>query len=176
VPSVDRSGVFGRAKKVYLPAATPPLMNGADLGERWRRVLDDTEATAAEYRDRGWEALACHPGDVNPVPDAARLDVLLPGPEFDEASELFAEAAVEAVQVYAAPGNGTALRLVVAESPAAERAVCVPAYLSDGDRRRFEPAVREAGQLTVRLRPLDDRDRVEFAVGEPDLFFRSHEE
>jgi hypothetical protein len=74
-------------------------MSRADLGERWRRVFDDTEATAAEYRDRGWEALALHPGDVNPIPDEARLHVLLPGPEFDEANDLLSDAEIGSVRV-----------------------------------------------------------------------------
>jgi len=77
-------------------------MSRADLGERWQRVFDDTEATAAEYRDRGWEALALHPGDVNPIADEAQLHVLLPGSEFDAVNELLSGVPIESIRVYAA--------------------------------------------------------------------------
>ncbi|KDS91516.1 hypothetical protein FK85_01245 [Halorubrum saccharovorum] len=147
-------------------------MSRADLGERWQRVFDDTEATAAEYRDRGWEALALHPGDVNPIADEARLHVLLPGSEFDEVNDLLSGASIESVRVYAAAGETASYRLVVAEDPAAEIAVCVPTFVLDSDSEALEAAAADAGQLTLRLRPLDDRDRVEFAVDDPELFFR----
>ncbi|PHQ39702.1 hypothetical protein DJ69_04895 [Halorubrum persicum] len=147
-------------------------MSRADLGERWQRVFDDTEATAAEYRDRGWEALALHPGDVNPIADEARLHVLLPGSEFDEVNELLSEAAIGSVRVYAAAGETVSYRLVVAEDATAEIAVCLPTYVLDSDEDALEAAAADAGQLTLRLRPLDDRDRVEFAVDDPALFFR----
>ncbi|WP_144924764.1 DUF7529 family protein [Halorubrum salsamenti] len=147
-------------------------MSRADLGERWQRVFDDTEATAAEYRDRGWEAIALHPGDVNPIADEARLHVLLPGSEFDETNELLSGVAVESVRVYAAAGETASYRLVVAENATEERAVCVPTFVLDSDAEALEAAATEAGELGIRLRPLDDRDSVEFAVDDPELFFR----
>ncbi|EMA62845.1 DUF7529 family protein [Halorubrum kocurii] len=151
-------------------------MSRADLGERWQRVFDDTEATAAEYRDRGWEAVALHPGDVNPIVDAARLHVLLPGSEFDEVNDLLGDASVESVRVYAAAGETAAYRLLVAENAASETAVCVPTFVLDSDRETLEAAAADAGEVRIRLRPLDDRDRVEFAVDDPDLFFRAPSE
>jgi len=151
-------------------------MSRADLGERWQRVFDDTEATAAEYRDRGWEAIALHPGDVNPIADEARLHVLLPGSEFDEADELLSGVQIESVRVYAAAGETVSYRLVVAESETAEIAVCVPTFVLDSDREALEAAAADADRLTLRLRPLDDRDRVEFAIDDPDIFFRDPEE
>jgi hypothetical protein len=33
----------------------------------WDEVVDDMEATAAEYEEAGWDALLLHPGDVTPV-------------------------------------------------------------------------------------------------------------
>ncbi|WP_433625935.1 DUF7529 family protein [Halomicrococcus sp. NG-SE-24] len=35
--------------------------------EFWDEVVEDMEATAAEYEDAGWDALLLHPGDVTPV-------------------------------------------------------------------------------------------------------------
>ncbi|MFC6725160.1 hypothetical protein ACFQE1_12435 [Halobium palmae] len=42
-----------------------PLSGALDA---WERVVDDMEATAAEYREEGWETLELHPGDVTPIP------------------------------------------------------------------------------------------------------------
>ena len=151
-------------------------MNGSGLDEQWERVFDDTEATAAAYRDRGWNALALHPGDVNPVPDAARLHVLLPGAEFDEANDLLDGAAIDSVQVYAASGETATYRLVVAECTAPELAVCIPTFVRDADREAIETAATDAGELVVRLRPLDDRDHVDVAVDDPELFFAAPSE
>ncbi|TKX52682.1 hypothetical protein EXE44_18055, partial [Halorubrum sp. SS7] len=68
-------------------------MNGTDPGPRWGAVEDDAESTAAAYRERGWTAIAGHPGDVNPVDDDARIDVLLPESEFDAALDAVGDAA-----------------------------------------------------------------------------------
>jgi len=146
-------------------------MSMAELGDRWREVLDDTEATAAEYRDRGWEALAVHPGDVNPVPGAARLHVLLPGSEFDAANELLGGVRIDSARVYAAAGDSVRYRLLVAENADREIAVCVPTYVFESTVEELDAAARDAGGLGIRLRPLDDRDHVEFTVADPDLFF-----
>jgi len=146
-------------------------MSMTELGDRWREVLDDTEATAAEYRDSGWDAIAVHPGDVNPVPGAARLHVLLPGSEFDAVNELLDGAGIGSVGVYAAAGDSVRYRLLVAENADREIAVCVPTYVFESAVEELDAAARNASGLGVRLRPLDDRDHVEFAVADPDLFF-----
>jgi len=61
---------------------------------------------------------------------------------------------------------------VVAENATAEVAVCVPTFVLDSDDEALEAAATDAGELVIRLRPLDDRDRVEFAVDDPGLFFQ----
>ena len=141
------------------------------LNERWEDVLADADATAAEYRDRGWEATVVHPGDVNPVPDAGRLDVLLPGPEFDELRDRMEGIDVDTFRVYAARQSGVAFRLVVAEDGDGGFALCVPTYLADPDAAPLEHTATSTGTLVIRLRPLDDRDVVDVEVTEPALFF-----
>ncbi|ELZ58959.1 MULTISPECIES: DUF7529 family protein [Halorubrum] len=150
-------------------------MNGADPGPRWGAVEEDAESTAAAYRERGWRALTAHPGDVNPVPDTARIDVLLPGSEFEEALSAVEDAAIDGVDVYAGAAGGVAYRLVVAIDEAAEVVLCVPTYLRDGDLASLRAAAEASGSLTVRLRPLDDRDHVEIAVDDPAVFFDAPE-
>lgn len=148
-------------------------MSVTDLGKRWTQALNDTETTAAEYRDRGWDAIAVHPGDVNPIVDAARLHVLLPGSEFDAVNERLSGASIDSVGVYGADDGSVLYRLLVVESAEREIAVCVPTFVRAADVDDLEAAVAERGALGVRLRPLDDRDHVEFTVDTPDLFFRS---
>ena len=146
-------------------------MRRTDPGERWGDVVADSDATAAEYRDRGWTTVAAHPGDVNPVPDAARVDVLLPGSEFEEANAVVGDADIDAVRVYAAAAAGVEYRLLVAEDGDASVAVCVPTYLGTDELAELRAAADAAGALTVRLRPLDDRDVVEIDVTDPTVFF-----
>jgi hypothetical protein len=146
-------------------------MGRTDPGGRWGDVVADSDATATEYRDRGWTAVAAHPGDVNPVVDAARIDVLLPGPEFEEASAAVGDADVDTVRVYAAAAAGVEYRLVVAEDGDAEVAVCVPTYLGADELDALRAGADAAGGLTVRLRPLDNRDVVEIGLTDPAVFF-----
>lgn len=146
-------------------------MNRDELTERWNSVLADTDATAEAYRDRGWTALALHPGDVNAVVDAARLHVLVPGSEFDEANETIDPDALDAVQVYGATAGSTRFRLVVAENEADQIALCVPTFVLGSEAADLRDAADRAGGITIRLRPLDDRDHVEFAVADPSVFF-----
>ncbi|PSQ55435.1 hypothetical protein BRD22_09240 [Halobacteriales archaeon SW_8_68_21] len=146
-------------------------MNGADPGPRWGVVEEDAESTAAAYRERGWRALPAHPGDVNLVADAARIDVLLPGSEFETALSAVEDAAIDGVDVYAGAAGGVAYRLVVATDEAAQVVLCVPTYLPDDDLASLRAAAEASGALTVRLRPLDDRDHVEVEIDDPAVFF-----
>lgn len=146
-------------------------MNSAELTERWNDVLADTDATADGYRDRGWTAIALHPGDVNAVVDAARLSVLLPGSEFDEVNESVDPDALDSVHVYGATAGSTRFRLVVAENEDEKLAVCVPTFVLGTEAEDLRAAAERADGITIRLRPLDDRDHVEFSVADPDVFF-----
>ncbi len=146
-------------------------MSSAELTERWNDVLADTDATAQAYRDRGWTAIALHPGDVNAVIEEARLHVLLPGSEFDEANEHVDPETLDGVRVYGANEGSTRFRLVVAENGTEEVAVCVPVFVLGTETEDLRDAAERAGGITIRLRPLDDRDHVEFGVTDPDVFF-----
>ncbi|GAB6879252.1 hypothetical protein JCM17823_15260 [Halorubrum gandharaense] len=146
-------------------------MSDHTLDERWQDVLSDTDATVEEYRDRGWDALALHPGNVNPVSDAARIGVLLPGSEFDELRERMDAVEIDTFRVYAAGEGGVDFRLVVAEDSDREFAVCVPTFLVTGEAEGLREAAVEAGGLTIRLRPLDDRDVVELTLTDLGPFF-----
>ncbi|WP_418281549.1 DUF7529 family protein [Halorubrum sp. DTA98] len=146
-------------------------MSERALNERWDDVLADADATVAEYRDQGWEAIGVHPGDVNPVADAGRLDVLLPGSEFDEVRDRMDAVDIDTFRVYAAYQSGVGFRLVAAEDADSGFALCIPTYLADPDAEPLRRAAMEAGEFIIRLRPLDDRDVVELTLSDPEPFF-----
>ena len=150
-------------------------MDGPAPGPQWGAVEEDAESTAAAYRERGWTAVAGHPGQVNPVADAARIDVLLPESEFEASLSAVEEAAIDGVDVYAGAADGVAYRLVVATDEASEVALCLPTYLAGDDLAALRAAAEASGALTVRLRPLDDRDHVEITVDDPAVFFDAPE-
>ncbi|SNR59504.1 DUF7529 family protein [Halorubrum vacuolatum] len=143
------------------------------LDSRWADVLADTDATVEEYRERGWDALSVRPGDVNPIEGDARLDVLIPGSAFEDVSERMAEVEIDAFRVYAAAEAGVTFRLVVGEDETSEFACCVPTFLFDEDAGPMRMAADTHGSLTIRLRPLDDRDVVELQLMEPEVFFEA---
>lgn len=147
-------------------------MRRIDPGERWGDVVADSDATADAFRERNWTALAAHPGDVNPIADATRVDVLLPGSEFDAAKDAIGDIAIDAVRVYAAAADGVEYRLVVGEDADAGVAVCVPTYFGTAEFDALRAAVGDDGTLTIRLRPLDDRDVVEIELTDPGIFFQ----
>lgn len=151
-------------------------MSRSDLNERLKDVFDDADAIAAQYREQGWDAIAVHPGDVNPVTEEATLYVLLPDPEFNKSTELLSDRNIDQIRVYAAPDGKISYQLVAAEDTDEEFALCVPTYVLPSDMNSFKSKVMEAGSLGVRLRPLDDRDYLEFALEEPELFFQSNGE
>ena len=143
------------------------------MDERWGDVLADTEGTAEEYREQGWDALRVRPGDVNPIEGEARLDVLVPGDEFDAVRERMDGVAIDAFRVYAAAEGGVTFRLVVGEDADAGFALCIPTFLFDRDAGPMRAAADSQGALTIRLRPLDDRDVVELRLDDPDIFFEA---
>lgn len=144
-------------------------MNGGSSLGRWSDVISDSEATAADYRERGWKAIAVHPGQVNPIIAERRLDVLLSGSAFDEVHSSTVDATIDTVRVYAAEETGVQYRLVVAEDTDASLAICVPTYLSRSDLVQLRGA-GESEPLTVRLRPLDDHDVVDITLSDPAVF------
>lgn len=137
----------------------------------WQAVLDDAEVTAAEYRERGWEATVVHPGDAVVVDSERRrgLDVVLPDPEHDALASLVEAHEFDDVEVFRATDEGLVYLLVVERATAAEVAVLVPAYYDPGSSQSALDAVREDGELTLFCRSLGD-DVVEFVHDDPSPF------
>ena len=43
--------------------------------EGWQAVIEDAEATAEEFRERGWETLVLHPGEGGELRSADRGEI-----------------------------------------------------------------------------------------------------
>jgi hypothetical protein len=141
--------------------------------EFWGDVVADMEATAVEYRDRGWETLELHPGDVTIV-DGERtgIDVLLPDDEYRELESTLADSvSFDGYQVYRAARGGTTFAVVAVEDTDAEIAVVYPVYysFSKPQVRAVIRNARHAGMLRSYLRRLDG-DFVELVHEDPDPF------
>ncbi|WP_336035410.1 DUF7529 family protein [Halobacterium yunchengense] len=151
------------------PAGGTPTQVQASEG--WQAVIEDMEATAEAYRDRGWTTLELHPGDAVLVDSELRtgLDVLLPGPEYEELEALAADASFGEVDVFGAESGGTYYLLVVEKAPESETAVFVPAYYDAGGSRETLEAVQADGELRLFCRRLND-DYVEFVHQHVDPF------
>lgn len=143
----------------------------------WEDVLSDTAATAAEFEERGWEALTLRPGDVTALAgedvDRPGFDVLLPDDEFEDLLATVEDATFDAYDVYATVAEGTAFLLVVMQDAERETAVLFPVYYRrDGDSvEELREHAEETGTVRTLLRRLR-RDRVvTFEHDDPELFF-----
>ncbi|WP_144923895.1 DUF7529 family protein [Halorubrum salsamenti] len=139
--------------------------------EGWPAVIEDMEATAAEYRDGGWTTLELHPGDSVLVDSDRRtgIDVVLPGPEFENLESLVEERSFRDVEVFRAEGDGLMYLLVVETDPETETAVFVPAYYDPSAAAETIESIREEGTVTLFCRRLND-DTVEFVHNDPAPF------
>jgi hypothetical protein len=140
--------------------------------EHWEDVVDDMAATAATYRERGWEAVELHPGDVHPTAggDSWGLDVVVPDDEFPtvEAAVEADDAAFDSSQVFRAAAGGVVFAVVAMEDTAREMAVLVPVYLGLDESADTRRRAREEGELPVRVRPLVEGPAVRFTLRDPD--------
>ena len=141
------------------------------VGKGWSAVIEDMEATAAEYRERGWETLELHPGDSVLVDSDRRtgLDVVLPGPEFEELESLVDDRQFRDVEVFRAEGDELVYVLVVELDSESETAVFVPAYYDPSQSAETIESIREAGAVRLFCRRLND-DTVQFVHDDPAPF------
>ncbi|QLG60773.1 DUF7529 family protein [Halorarum salinum] len=154
-------------------AGSHPLTGVQDL---WEDVIEDMEATAAEYREAGWEALELHPGDVTALPTASAatesdrlgLDVLLPGDEFRELEELMEGTSFDEYDAYRAEEGGVVFLVVAMKAPEAGLVVVLPLYYAVREAEEMLDRVAARGEMRTFLRPLDDSRRVVFSQDEPD--------
>jgi hypothetical protein len=152
------------------PQSPPPI-----VADRWQELMDDAEATAAEYNEDGYRTLLIHTGDVTPLTDVPfGLDVLAPGDEFEALESLVEEATFDTSHVYRNEEAGARFLIVVVEGTDAageDVAVVVPTYLDIASSEPLEERATDAGVMYTHVRPLSDDSRVTFTHEEPGLFF-----
>ncbi len=159
-------------------AGTHPLTGATGL---WEDVIDDLEATAAEYAEDGWETVVVHPGDVTPLPtktavlneaDVDRLgfDVLLPGDEFEAVAETVENTTFGEYDAYRGESGSLVFAVVVMKSDD-DTAVCFPIYYDADDAGIMLKRAAEQAELRTYLRPLDDSERVVFVHAAPERLF-----
>ncbi|MGA9402031.1 DUF7529 family protein [Haladaptatus sp.] len=146
----------------------------------WENVIDDMDATAAEYDDEGWETVQLHPGDVTPLwldeDDEFGLDVLVPDNEFEEVEELMDDGvSFDAFEFYRALADGLVFGVVVMEDHDAETAVLYPVYYDMQGAEGMLDDATEAGEMYTFVRTLSE-DRVQFVHDDPSLFRPTEEE
>jgi len=149
------------------PQGPPPAVT-----ERWEELLADADATAAEYREEGWETFAVRPGDVTPLSGSPfGLDVLAPGDEFEALEALVEDVSFDTSHVYRADEGGVRFVVVAVEATADETVVVVPAFFDVDRAADLEERALEAGVMYTHVRPLSDDARVTFTHDDPELFF-----
>ena len=157
--------------------STPHTLQGRR--DSWEAVVDDMAATAAEYRDDGFETLELHPGDVTPLPtpsalagdaevDRVGLDLLLPGNEFGDLQAVVADHEFEAYDAYRASEGNVVFAVIAMRSVDDGFVVLFPLYYDATDAKVTLAHSAERGELRTFLRPLDDSERVVFSQSEPD--------
>lgn len=142
------------------------------MADRWDDVLADASATAAEYREDGWDVLELHPGDVTPLTDdTAGFDVLAPDNEFADLREVVEGLDFDRTSVYHAEDGGVRFYVIVPEATADKQAVVVPSFLVLTEEPALEKRAEAEGALVTRVRTLADDERVTFRHDDPPLFF-----
>ncbi|WP_265112347.1 DUF7529 family protein [Halosolutus halophilus] len=145
----------------------------------WDRVVEDMEVTADAYREDGWDAVECHPGDVTAVGDQdvqrddARtgVDVLVPDDEFERAAAAVdGPGEFDEVDVFRAERNGVVFFVAALENDVAETAILVPGYYDVRSSRAFLETVEREGELRLHVRPLDQHRVLTFAQADPSPF------
>jgi hypothetical protein len=141
------------------------------VSENWEALMADTEATAEQFREEGYEVVVIHSGDVLPLAEERALDVLAPGDEYDRLEEVMADADITESTVYGADEDGVRFRLLVFEDPDERVAVCCPVFFHESVQRDLGDRAREMGGLFVQVRPLSDETRVVFTLEDLDPLF-----
>lgn len=145
-----------------------------DSMPNWQQVMEDMETTAEEYRDRGWQAIPIHPGDVavfSEALDRTGIELLPPDNEFDKLAKAFdAAAGFESAEVLRAETAGSVYVVVVLEDEPTETAALLPAYYSPSEQEEFVDMIQSDGEVRIHVRPLNERRVLTFSHEDPTLF------
>ena len=156
------------------------------LTELWEDTIADMEATAAEFRDAGWETVELHPGAVTPLPagetnegyadERVGLDVLVPGNEFDAVKQAVGgldgeegtAVSYDEYEAFRAEADSVVFVVVAMKSEEAGTTVLIPLYYKLDEADETVRRVSERDEMRLFVRPLDDSERVVFSQQSPD--------
>jgi hypothetical protein len=146
-----------------------PVKGLGGVADYWEDIVADMEVTAAEYRERGWETLELHPGQVWPQFDDGAFDVLLPDSEYETLVEFVGDGDVDDYDVFRAEVSMVFFLLVMRDEER-KRAVFVPGYYDFGHGKKLYYQL-DGDSLGVSVRRLREDGRVEFDLAHPEPFF-----
>jgi len=140
----------------------------------WKRVLDDMEATADEYKQEGWTAVMLHPGSVQPLlPSEASqkygIDIVVPVSEYEETRKVVSDRDDEAqIEVLCNRYSETLFSMLVYRFESDQQAILCPFYLSGQDSiDLLELAINEEC-LPVYIRSLSETP-IKVSLDDPEV-------
>ncbi|MFP9060532.1 hypothetical protein ACLI4R_08360 [Natrialbaceae archaeon A-chndr2] len=146
----------------------------------WEPLLEDIDATVAEYEENGYDGTALHPGPVTVLgPGAyegsAGLSVLLPKSAYETLEGLVEDADPDGIDVYASVADQLVLLGLFIRFEAAGRVLGLPAYYDRSNADAMLEWADEHGNLDLHLRTLGG-ERLVLSCVEPDRFVPTDEE
>lgn len=141
----------------------------------WDRVVEEATELAVEYREKDWEAVVVHPGDVTMTDkdDYFGLNVLAPDSEYERVRSLVETHRFDRSHVYRQSQGSFTFLVCAFEATEEDIAVLVPAFVSVDNLDVLEPRAREANEMPIIVRPLEYEEQAILTVADPDLFFDS---
>ena len=141
------------------------------VADQWEELVADADAMAERYQGDGWDALVVTTRDVAVLDgEPFGLDVLAPAEEYEHLERLVETGAVDRTHAFRTDAAGVRLLVVVAEAPAAEEAVLVPASLSLEDVETLRERAEKEGTMYTHVRTLAADTRVTVQHDDPELF------
>lgn len=152
----------------------------------WEAVVEDMAATAAEYRDEGWEVVELYPGDVMPLSgqqsngDQYGIELVVPGEDARTVQNLVSapDAAFDSCSVFRAVESGIVFLVVAVEDSDRGVAIVFPAYYDsdDVDAQEMLEAATRNGEMRTYVRDLAADAVSTFSHEDPELFYPPNEE
>lgn len=145
----------------------------------WHDLIDDAEATAAEYEADGWDTYTLNTGEVTPryggeKPDG--LSVLVPDPEFRSLEDLIDDSSFDNVEVYRNTIGPVVFLLVVERDAENECAILIPAYYNALTDSGFLDTITQRGEVSIHVRSLGSDHEISFTHSEHSLFIPDEEQ
>ncbi|MFC6991311.1 hypothetical protein ACFQH3_05725 [Haladaptatus sp. GCM10025707] len=152
------------------PDANPVMQAEAldAVAAHWEDLIDDMEATAAEYRELGWEVVTVYPAQVFPDMKLPGFDILIADNDYAAAVEFTEENEVEEYDVYRAETDAIFF-LAVMRDESNGRALLVPGYYSMEKGSELRGRIDDS--LTIALNRLKRDVAVSISLEQPAAFF-----